>query len=457
MDAGVLEGLDDADVRESARAAAAEHECHQWTFGPEGDDRRFAGRAAVVRGPQGARAQESQQKHEREPGKHREIVSKHGTSDNQSGREFRRRTGRSLSAAGGLRAATKNARMNPRFKSQQVAHITNALRRNSMTISKLPLVLALAVGGAAQAVAQEVAKDFPTRPVRMIVPNAPGSSVDTLSRIMGTGLSQVLAQQVVIDNRAGAAGVIGMEIAKDSNPDGYTMIAATTAASTIARLLQRKSTFHPVKDYDYVVQFAETPNLLVVTPSLPIKSVAELISYAKANKGRFNMASAGAGSQSHLSGAYFQQAAGIDSLHVPYKGGGASTGAVVAGESHWTLTPAAAVMGHVGAGRLRALGHSLPKATPLLPGIPPIADTVKGFDYSGWQGFFVPKGTNPAVVEKVRAATIKAAESPEVRKQFASQATEIVIRGPEEFRKVVQQSLIQNAKVVEAVGLKGTR
>lgn len=324
-----------------------------------------------------------------------------------------------------------------------------------MTISKLPrLILALAAfGGAAHAFAQEAAKDYPSRPVRMIVPNAPGSSVDTLSRIMGTGLSQVLSQQIVIDNRAGAAGVIGMEIAKDANPDGYTMIAATTAASTIARLLQKKSTFHPVKDYDYVVQFAETPNLLVVNPALPIKSVPELISYAKANKGRFNMASAGAGSQSHLSGAYFQQAAGIDSLHVPYKGGGASTGSVVAGESHWTLTPAAAVMGHVGAGRLRALGHSLPKATPLLPGIPPIADTVKGFDYSGWQGFFVPKGTPKAITDKLRTAVIKATELPDVRKALVAQGTEIVIRGPAEFRKVVEMSMVQNEKVVKMVGL----
>jgi putative tricarboxylic transport membrane protein len=323
-----------------------------------------------------------------------------------------------------------------------------------MTISKLPrLILALAAFGcAAQGYAQQV-KDYPIRPIRMIVPNAPGSSVDTLSRIMGTGLSQVLGQQVVMDNRPGAAGVIGMEIAKDANPDGYTMIAATTAASTIARLLQKKSTFHPVKDYDYVVQFAETPNLLVVNPALPIKSVAELISYAKANKGRFNMASAGAGSQSHLSGAYFQQAAGIDSLHVPYKGGGASTGSVVSGESHWTLTPAAAVMGHVGAGRLRALGHSLPKATPLLAGIPPIADTVKGFDYSGWQGFFVPKGTPKAVTDKLRAAVIKATELPEVRKALVAQGTEIVIRGPAEFRKVVETSMVQNEKVVKMVGL----
>jgi len=317
----------------------------------------------------------------------------------------------------------------------------------------LPLGVSISLLGTAPALAQEAAKDFPSRPIRMIVPNAPGSSVDTLSRIIGTGLSQVIGQQIVIDNRAGAAGVIGMEIAKNANPDGYTMIAATTAASTIARILQKNPTFDPVQDYDYVVQFAETPNLLVVNPSLPIKSVKELVDYAKSNKGRFNMASAGAGSQSHLSGAYFQQAAGIESLHVPYKGGGASVASVIAGESHWTLTPAAAVMSSVNSGRLRPLGHSLPKSTPLLAGIPPIADTIKGFDYSGWQGFFVPKGTPKAITDKLRAAVIKTTELPEIRKALAVQGTEIVIRGPAEFRKVVQDSMIQNEKVVKAVGL----
>jgi tripartite-type tricarboxylate transporter receptor subunit TctC len=315
--------------------------------------------------------------------------------------------------------------------------------------------IALAALAAAQhtAGAADAVKDYPDRPIRMLVPNAPGSSVDTLSRIVGNGLSQVVGQQVVIDNRAGAGGVIGMEIAKHANPDGYTIIAATTAASTIARLLQKTPTFHPVTDYDYVLQFAETPNLLVVNPSLPIKSVRDLIDYAKKNPGKFNMASAGAGSQSHLSGVYFQQAAGIDSLHVPYKGGGASTGAVVSGESHWTLTPAAAVMGHVQGGRMRAIGHSLPKATPLLPGIPPIADTIKGFDYSGWQGFFMPKGTPKGITDKLRAAVIKTVELPETRKLLVLQGTEIVIRGPAEFRKVVEDSMVQNAKVVKAVGL----
>jgi tripartite-type tricarboxylate transporter receptor subunit TctC len=296
--------------------------------------------------------------------------------------------------------------------------------------------------------------DYPNRPIRLIVPNAAGSSVDTLSRIMANKLPDVLGQQVVVDNRAGAGGIIGMEIAKSATPDGYTLIAATTAASTIAVLLQKSPTFDPVKDYDYVLQFAETPNVLVVHPAFPPKTVKELIDYAKAKQGQVNMASAGVGSQSHLSGSYFLQAGNFPSLHVPYKGGGPSVAAVIAGESQWTLTPAAAVMTHVNSGKVRAIGHSLPKPSALLPKIPPIAETIPGFDYSGWQGFFMPKNTPRAVTEKMRAATVKAAESPEVRKAFATQATEIVIRGPDEFRDVVQQSMVKNAKVVQAVGLK---
>ena len=317
----------------------------------------------------------------------------------------------------------------------------------------LPLAITASWLVAAPVAAQESAKNYPSRPIRLLVPNAPGSSVDTLSRIVGNRLGEAIGQQIVMDNRAGAGGIIGMEIAKAANPDGYTLISATTAASTIARILQKNPTFDPVKDFDYVLQYAETPNVLVVNPALPIKSVKELIEYAKNNQGKFNMASAGAGSQSHLSGMFFQQAARIDSLHVPYKGGGPSAAAVVAGESQWTLIPAPAAMSHVSAGRMRAVGHSLPKPTPLLPGIPPIADTLPGFDYSGWQGFFMPKGTPKAINDKMRAAVVKTMEQPEVRKQFGFQATEIVIRGPEEFRKVVQESMVSNTKLVKAVGL----
>jgi tripartite-type tricarboxylate transporter receptor subunit TctC len=324
----------------------------------------------------------------------------------------------------------------------------------SVTLTALALALpSMCYGAAASAAAGDATKDYPIRPVRLIVPNAPGSSVDTLSRIVGNSLSDALGQQVVMDNRAGAAGVIAMEIAKDASPDGYTLIAATTAASTIARLLQKKAAYHPVNDYAYVVQFAETPNVLVVNPSVPIKSVKELIAYSKGKSKDFRMASAGNGSQSHLSGAFFQQMANIDSLHVPYKGGGPSVASVVGGESHWTLTPAPAVMSHVSAGRVRAIGHSLPKPSPLFANIPPIADTIPGFDYSGWQGFFFPKGTPKPIIDKMRAAVVKTMERPDVTKGMAFQATAIVIREPAEFRKVVEESMVKNAKLVKALGL----
>ena len=320
------------------------------------------------------------------------------------------------------------------------------------TLAALALAFPV-IGQGVTALAADAAKDYPNRPIRLMVPNAPGSSVDTLSRIVATSLSDVLGQQVVIDNRPGAAGVIAMEIAKDANPDGYTLISATTAASTIARLLQKKPTFHPVTDYDYVVQFAETPNVLVVNPGVPVKSVKDLVAQAKAKPGALRMASAGSGSQSHMSGAFFQQAAGIESLHVPYKGGGPSVAAVVAGESHWTLTPAPAVMSHVSAGRVRAIAHSLPKASPVFTNIPPISDTIPGFDYSGWQGFFFPKGTPKAVAEKMRVAVKKTMERPEVQKGMNFQATAIVIRDPAEFRKTVQESMVKNEKLVKMLGL----
>lgn len=311
----------------------------------------------------------------------------------------------------------------------------------------------LAATGFGLATGAIAADNYPSRPIRVLVPNGAGSSVDTLTRIVTTRMSDVLKQQLVIDNRAGAGGVIGMEIGKDANPDGYTLIAATTAASTIARLLVKNPPYHPVNDYDMIGQFGVTLNVLVVANALPVKSVPELIAYAKSGKQPFNMASAGVGSQSHLSGAYFMLEAKFDSLHVPYKGGGASVAALVAGESQWSLTPSAAAMTHVNAKRMRAIGHSLNKATALMPGIPPISDTIPGFNYTGWMGFMVPKGTPKAIAEKLRVAMAETMKAPDVVKGMVFQGTEIIILGPVEFRKEVQDSMVKNAKLVKTVGL----
>jgi tripartite-type tricarboxylate transporter receptor subunit TctC len=318
--------------------------------------------------------------------------------------------------------------------------------------------LAFAFAGTALLCGQSVwaADSFPSKPLRVIVPNGPGSSVDTLTRIVTNRMAEVLGQHVVVDNRAGAGGVIGMEIGKDANPDGHTLVTATTAASTIARLLLKKPSYHPIDDYSTVAQFAVTLNVLVVANKLPVKTVPELIAYAKSGKKPFNMASAGVGSQSHLAGAFFVQKAGIQSLHVPYKGGGASSRSVAAGESQWSLIPSAAAMNHVAAKRMRAIGHSLNRPTPLLPGIAPIADTIPGFDYTGWMGFFAPKGTPKAIIGKLYEAVTKTMAASDVKKGMAFQATEIVIQGPDAFRKTVRDSMSANADLVKSVGLKAS-
>ena len=292
---------------------------------------------------------------------------------------------------------------------------------------------------------------YPTRPLRLIIPNAPGSGVDTLGRIIANRLTQELGQQIVVDNRVGAGGIIGMETGRKAAPDGYTLINASTSTLAIAPLLQGKPPFDPLKDFDYVTQTAVTLGVVAVNTALPVKTMRELIQHATANK--LNMASAGQGSQSHLAGIALMRAAKFSALHVPYKGGGTSELAVISGESHWILSPAPAIMSHVNAGHMRALGHTMPRKTPLLPTIPPIADTVSGFDYSGWQGFLVPKGVAKAHVTKLRNAIKKTLASADVKRAFATQATEIVTGGPEDFRKLVEGSVQHNRTLVKEVGL----
>ncbi len=304
------------------------------------------------------------------------------------------------------------------------------------------------------AYAADNAQKYPERPIRMIMPNAPGSANDTMGRILAAKLGDALGQQIVVDNRAGAGGILGMEIGKYANPDGYTLVAPSTAATSIAPHIHRKLPYDSARDYEFISLFAVMPNILVVNPGQPPKSVKEFIDYAKVMGNKLNMASAGIGSQSHLSGTAFMVAAGLESVHVPYKGGGASVAATVAGEAQWTFTPAAAVMSLIRANRLRPLGHSLPKRTPLLGDLPALAETLPGFTYSGWYGLTAPKNTPKPVLEKLHASLLKVAATPEFRELIAAQAAEVVTNTPGEFRKFVIDEIAQTAKVVRAAGLK---
>ena len=322
-----------------------------------------------------------------------------------------------------------------------------------ITLGKCFFALALALPICAHAAtAADASKTYPNRPIRLLMPNAPGSSTDALGRMVANRLGEVLGQQVVVDNRAGAGGVVGMEIGKSASPDGYTLISASTAAMSIAPHIHAKLPYDPVNDYAFLSLFAVTPNVLVVNPSLPVKSVKDLIALTRAKSGQVNMASAGSGSQSHLAGVLLQTMGKFDSLHVPYKGG--ATAAVAAGESHWSINPAPSVHGIVKSGRLRAIAHTMPKRSQLLGDLPAIAETVPGYDYSGWQGLLAPRATPKPILDKLREALIKTMNMPELRSAMHSQGAEIVTNTPDEFRKFVQDEIRKLGPVVKSAGLK---
>jgi tripartite-type tricarboxylate transporter receptor subunit TctC len=314
-------------------------------------------------------------------------------------------------------------------------------------VKKLFVFLAVLLAGAASG------QDYPGRPVRILVPNAPGSSVDTMSRILSTRLGEVLGASIVVENRDGAGGLIGMDIGRKAAPDGYTLICVSNGSGVIAPLLKKAPPYDTGRDFDLIGTFAITPNVLVVNPQLPIHSVKELIDYARANRATINMASAGVGSQSHLAGALLMTMANFESLHVPHKGGGPSVASVAAGQTHWTLTPAPAAMSQVKAGRLRVIAQSLPRRSAMLAEMPSIAETVAGYDFNGWAGLIGPKGLPRAVVERVHAAMTKTLAVPEVRDGLAAQGAEVFPGSPDEFRKFLAQDMANTERVMKAAQL----
>ena len=316
-----------------------------------------------------------------------------------------------------------------------------------LSFSLFPFLFSLGIAAAD-------AQQYPSRPIRLIMPNAPGSSADTMGRIVATRLGEALGQQVVVDNRAGAGGSLGLEIGKNASPDGYTIITTSISALTVSPHIRKNLGYDPLKDFEYVAMYSRQGAVLVVHPGVPAKSVKDLIDLAKGKQGKLNMASAGPGSTSHFSGSALQMAAGFTSLHVPYKGGGPSVAAVASGEAHWTMPPSAAVMTLVRAGRLRALGHTLPQRTPLLPEIPAISETLPGFKHIAFSGILAPIGVPKPILERIRVTVNKVVASPETRDLFATQGAEPATGTPAEFRKAIADELASAGKLVQAMGLK---
>ena len=319
------------------------------------------------------------------------------------------------------------------------------------------LLLAIAASGIPlmhQAAAADALKSYPNRPIRLIVPQTAGSALDTLARIFAIRMSEALGQQMVVDNRGGAGGLLGMEIGKDARPDGYTLIAAGIAGLAIVPLIHKKARYDSLRDFEFISICAAQPNVLVVNQSQPPRTVKEFIDWARARGSQLNMASAGLGSSSHLVGTHFMMAANLQSTHVPYKGGGPSVAAVLAGEAHWTLTPAAAVMSLVKSGRLRALGHTLPERTRLLGDLPAIAETLTGFDNVSETGLIAPKRTPRPILDKLRNTVVKVVNTPEIEAVFAEQGAVAATSTPEEYRKILERHIVRYGEIVRVVGLK---
>jgi tripartite-type tricarboxylate transporter receptor subunit TctC len=311
----------------------------------------------------------------------------------------------------------------------------------SLRLTVLTFILAVALPAAAQT--------YPTRAVRVIVPFAPGGSLDVVGRVVFDKMSQLMGQQVVMDFRPGASGNIGTELAARATPDGYTLLL-NTLPLVVNPSLYRKLPFDVAKDLAPVSLIGSAPFVLVMHPSLPVKSVKELVALAKSQPGKLNYASAGIGTNLHVAAELFKNLSNTDIVHIGYKGGGPALVATLSGETSLSFLSIPAALPHMQSGRLRALATTGAKRTSSLPNLPTIAEGgVPGYEFSSWWGVLAPAGTPPAVVSTFNDYVAKATKTPEVSKRFADEGVETIASSPEQFGAHIKRELARWAKVVK--------
>jgi len=291
---------------------------------------------------------------------------------------------------------------------------------------------------------------YPSKPVRLVVPAAPGGGADFLARIVSQKLQEQTGQGFVVDNRAGASGTIAADMAAKAPADGYTVLLGQSTSIAIAPHLYQKLGYDTLRDLKPVTMVAEVPNMLVVHPSLPAKTVGEMIALAKTKPGALNFGSAGKGAPSHLAGEMFKAAAGVDLLHVPYKGAGPAVNDLLAGQIQVMFAPMVAVLPHVKSGRLRGLAVTSALRSPAIPELATLSESgLNGFSIVSWFGFFVPAATSSNVVERLHQETVKALSAPEVIERFAKEGALPVGNTPAEFASYVKREFARFAKVVK--------
>ena len=310
--------------------------------------------------------------------------------------------------------------------------------------------LALVVAGAVDAQQQP----YPTRPIRLVVPYPAGGPTDFTGRTVGQKLSQLVGQQVVVDNRPGAGTVIGTELVTRAAPDGYTLLFATGGGTFLTPIMLPKVPYDPVKDLAPVAMLVMSPQVLVTHPSVAASSVPDLVALAKAKPGALNFASVGQGTSPHLGGEMLQSLAGIKLVHVPYKGTAPAMTDLIAGQVQLMFTSMPTVLGHVKAGRLKLLGTGGSKRSAVIPDTPPIADTVPGFELVTWYSVFAPARTPAAIVTRLNTEIGKVLADPESRDRLAAQGLEPTTMTPEELGRYSRAELARWAKVIKSAGIK---
>lgn len=322
-------------------------------------------------------------------------------------------------------------------------HVLRAIRH-------LVAVLALAWFGSA--LAQPSVAAYPAKPVRVIAGFPPGSGADITARVIGQKLGEALGQQFLIDNRPGAGSNIAADLAAKAAPDGYTMFLGTVA-NTINATLYARLPFDFARDFAPVVLAASAPNILVVHPSVPARSVAELVKLAKARPGQLNYASSGTGTAPHLSTEMFKSMAGINLVHIPYKGSPQAVTDLLGGQVALMFSPASTVLPHVKSGRLRALAVTTSARMPSLPELPTVAESgLPGFETVTWFGFLVPATTPREIVSKLNAEIVKVLAQPEARQQFATQGIDIIGGTPEQFAAYIRDDIVKWTRVIRESG-----
>ncbi|MEK6593410.1 MAG: tripartite tricarboxylate transporter substrate binding protein [Pseudomonadota bacterium] len=302
--------------------------------------------------------------------------------------------------------------------------------------------------------AQVIAQDYPTRPIRLVVPWPPGGITDVISRGLGAALSESLGQQVVPDNRPGAAGTLGVGIAAKATPDGYTLLMTDVPSHSISASLYTKLPYDPLKDIEPIALPSRSPLVLVVYPKLGVNTIAQLVEYAKARPGQLAFASSGPGSITHLTAERFIRDTGVKLLHVPYKGGGPATAALVAGEAGMYFACISAAIPHIKSGRLHLLGITSPKRSPLFPDTPAVVEAIPGFEMGCNTGFFAPGGTPQRIVARLHAEAMKAVEQPRMKEMLAANAAEAAPFTQAQFKEYVAKEVRDWGVVVRAAGLK---